>query len=134
LSATPVGLIDTSVFIASESGRLLHQHQLPVESVISVITLAELQAGVLIAADTAIRARRLAALAIVADIHVLVIDEVVAQEWARLRVQLAEAARRISVNDLWIAATALAEGIPVFTQDSDFDPLIELAGLEVVPV
>lgn len=134
MSATPVGLIDTSVFIASESGRLLHQHQLPVESVISVITLAELQAGVLIAADTAIRARRLAALAIVADIHVLVIDEVVAQEWARLRVQLAEAARRISVNDLWIAATALAEGIPVFTQDSDFDPLIELAGLEVVPV
>jgi predicted nucleic acid-binding protein len=134
LSAAPTGLIDTSVFIASESGRKLRQDQLPLQSVISVITLAELQAGVLIAADTGIRARRLATLEIVADIEVLVIDEVVAQEWARLRVQLAEAARRVSVNDLWIAATALAQGIPVFTQDSDFDPLIELAGLEVVPV
>ena len=134
MSAPPLGLVDTSVFIASESGRLLHEDKLPLETVISVITLAELQAGVLVATDTATRARRLATLEAVADIQVLVIDDMVAQEWARLRVLLAETARRISVNDLWIAATAVAHGIPVVTQDSDFDPLIEVAGLDVVQV
>lgn len=131
---TDLGLVGTSVFIASESGRLLHEGKLPLETVISVVTLAELQAGVLVAIDTATRAQRLATLEAVADIQVLVIDDMVAQERARLRVLLAETARRISVNDLWIAATAVAHGIPVVTKDSDFDPLIEVAGLDVVQV
>ena len=46
------GVLDTSVFIAAESGRSLNEELLPEESAISVITLAELQAGVLAAKDT----------------------------------------------------------------------------------
>ena len=51
------GLLDTSVLIASESGRPLDTNALPDEVFISVVTIAELQAGVLAAADTVTRAR-----------------------------------------------------------------------------
>jgi predicted nucleic acid-binding protein len=128
------GLIDTSVFIASESGRPIEEERLPEESAVSVVTLAELQTGVLAAADLGTRAVRLATLDLLADIEMLPIDERVASAWARLRVHLAEARRRVNVNDLWIAATALAGGLPVVTQDADFEPLRGVAGLAIVQV
>jgi len=135
MSAAPArGLIDTSVLIAGESGRPLDAARLPDEVAISAVTLAELHVGVLAARDVDTRARRLATLEAVGDIHLLAIDEAVAAAWARLRVHLAEARRRINVNDLWIAATALAHGLPVITQDDDFGPVDGVAGLEVVRV
>jgi predicted nucleic acid-binding protein len=120
------------VFIALESGRALDFKQLPGESAISVITLGELQAGVLAAADSATRARRLATLDAVSDVVVLPIDEPVALAWARIRAALAEAGRRVNVNDSWVAATALTHQLPVVTQDADFEPLVDLVGLAVV--
>jgi len=107
---------------------------LPEESAISAVTVGELQAGVLAASETDVRARRLATLEALSDIEVLVIDETVAASWARLRVHLAEAGRRVNANDLWIAATALTHGIPVVTQDEDFDPVEGVGGLCVVRV
>lgn len=130
----PRGLLDTSVFIALESGRPLKAEGLPDESLICPVTIAELQAGVLIATDVDVRARRLATLESTADIEVLAIDTEVAAEWARLRVHLAETGRRVNVNDLWIAATASANGLPVVTQDDDFDPLHGVTGLDVIRV
>lgn len=127
------GLLDTSVFIAAESGRPLNTELLPDESVVCPVTIAELQAGVLVAADLTTRARRLATLESTADIEILVIDGNVAAEWARLRLYLAETGRRLNVNDLWIAATATAHGLPVVTQDDDFAPLAG-AGLDVIRV
>lgn len=62
MSAPSRGLLDTSVLIATEAGRLLDTNALPDEVFISVVTIAELQAGVLAAEDTATRARRLATL------------------------------------------------------------------------
>jgi predicted nucleic acid-binding protein len=128
------GLLDTSVFIAAESGRTLNVDRLPDESVICPVTVAELHAGVLITADVDIRARRLATLASTADIEVLTIDGEVAATWARLRVHLAETGRRINVNDLWIAATAAAHGLPVVTQDDDFEPLQGVLSLDIFHV
>lgn len=128
------GILDTSVFIASESGHALDETQLPGESAISVITLAELHVGVLAARDTGTRSRRMATLNAVADVEVLQVDEAVALEWARLRVQLAEAGRRVNVNDLWIAATAAANGLPVVTRDADYEPLQELGEVAVIQV
>ncbi len=112
----------------------MNSDRLPAQSVICPVTIAELQAGVLIAADVDIRARRLATLEATSDIEVLPITAEVAAQWARLRVQLAQTNRRVNVNDLWIAATAAANGIPVVTQDDDLDPLREAAGLEVISV
>ncbi|HVF04776.1 MAG TPA: type II toxin-antitoxin system VapC family toxin [Frankiaceae bacterium] len=134
MTAPSRGILDTSVFIADEAGRPLTERLLPDESAVSVVTLAELQAGVLAAGDSGSRAARLATLGVVADMALLPIDERVALAWARLRVQLAESGRRVNVNDSWIAATALAYDLPVVTQDADFDVLMDVAGLAVVRV
>lgn len=131
---TPRGLLDTSVFIASETGRALDATKLPDENATSVVTLAELQAGVLAAADLAIRARRLATLDALSDIEVMPIDEYAARAWAQLRVHLAQSGRRVNVNDLWIAAIAVSRGLSVVTRDSDFDPVDGVAGLSVIRV
>lgn len=134
MAPSPRGLLDTSVFIASESGRTLDSAALPDESFVSVITRAELQAGVLAAKDSETRARRLATLDSIAHLEFLPVDATAASHWARLRVRLAEAGRRINVNDLWIASIALANELPVITQDDDFAPLTELDTLAVVSV
>ncbi len=70
----------------------------------------------------------------VADIELLPVDAAVAASWALLRLHLADTGRRLNVNDLWIAATALAHGIPVITQDDDFEPINGAAGLSVIRV
>jgi len=128
------GVLDTSVFIASETGRPLDHARLPREAAVSAITIGELHVGVLAAPDVDTRARRLATLEAVADVELLGVDDAVAAVWARLRVHLAEAGRRLNVNDLWIAATALAHDLPVVTQDDDFAPVEGVAGLSVVRV
>jgi predicted nucleic acid-binding protein len=128
------GLLDTTIFIARESGRPVEENLLPDEAATTVITLAELQAGVLAAADIDTRARRLATLESVADMHALSVDEAAARIWAQMRVHLAETGRRVRVNDLWIAAVAAANGLPVVTQDDDFEPVRGVAGLAVIKV
>lgn len=128
------GILDTSVFIAGENGRSLRTELLPAESAISVVTLAELQAGVLAAPDTQTRAVRLSTLDVLADIQLIPVDEAVAGYWARMRVHLAETGRRAGVNDLWIAASAAANHLPLFTQDNDFDAVEGVAGLTVIRV
>ena len=128
------GVLDTSVFIGSESGRPLNHALLPDEAAVSVVTLAEMQVGVLAARDTPTRARRMATLEVLGDIEVLSIDADVAMVWAALRVTLAEAGRRINVNDLWIAATAASHRLPVVTQDDDFVAVDGVSGVTVVRV
>ena len=128
------GVLDTSVFIAAESGRQLDEERLPVDSAISVVTLAELQAGVLAARDTATRAMRMATVDALSDVEVLPVDVAVALVWARMRTELAESGRRMNVNDLWIAASAASRGLPVVTQDDDFTAVEGMAGLAIVHV
>lgn len=128
------GLLDTSVFIALESGRPIDEQRIPEETAVSVVTLAELQAGVLAAVDVDVRARRLATLDAVSDIELIDIDEPAARAWARMCVHLAESGRRINVNDLWIAAVAASRGLPVVTQDDDFGPVEGVMGLDVIRV
>ncbi|MBA2696258.1 MAG: type II toxin-antitoxin system VapC family toxin [Actinobacteria bacterium] len=128
------GLLDTSVLIATESGRPLDTAALPDEVFVSVVTIAELHAGVLAAADTATRSRRLATLDAMSSLEPLPIDVVAASHWARLRVRLHEEGRRVNVNDLWIAAVAAANNLPVVSQDSDYDALESIGGPAVIRV
>ncbi len=134
MSRRPRGLIDTSVYIATESGRQLDLTALPDEWFASVVTLAELTSGVLAAKDLPTRSRRLRTLNLMDDAELLPIDEEVASEWARLRAQVSAAGRRANINDLWIAATAAAHRMPVVTQDADFDLLAEIGGIEIIRV
>jgi predicted nucleic acid-binding protein len=131
---TDRGVLDTSVFIASESGRPLDAVHLPEQGLVSVITLAELHVGVLAAPDTDTTARRLQTLRALGELEALPITESAAVEWARLRYRLTETGQRLNVNDLWIAATALSLGLPVVTQDRDFDALEGIGGPAVIQV
>lgn len=125
------GLADTSVFIAREVGRSILEDALPDELAVSVITVGELRAGVLAAADTPTRDRRLSTLAAVLSLQPVPIDDSVAAAWARLRMALRDQGQRMPVNDSWIAATAMALDVAIVTQDDDFPVLDEL---EVVRV
>lgn len=98
------------------------------------MTRAELRAGVLAADDIATRDRRLATLEAVTRIAALPIDDGVDRAWAQMRAYLAVSGRSVNANDVWIAATAAANEIPIVTQDGDFDALNGVAGLTVVPI
>jgi predicted nucleic acid-binding protein len=128
------GVLDTSVFIANETGRALNESGIPEAVATTVITLAELNAGILAAGSAELRARRLATLDAVADIVALPVDEDAARVWARLRVHLAETGRRMGINDLWIAAIAVSRGLPVITQDDDFAALDGASGFTAILV
>lgn len=123
------GLADTSLFIASEAGRPVVTEVVPDSLAVSVVTMAELRAGVLAAGDLATRARRLTTLSFLEGLDVIPVDASVAEAWAVLRVALRDAGRRLRVNDAWIAATAIALGVPLVSQDRDFDGV---PGLSVV--
>ena len=125
------GIADTSIFIGRESGRALDAAALPDRIGLSVITIGELRAGVLAARDVRTRDRRLGTLTAALALDPLPVDARVAEAWARLRVLLRDAGLRMPVNDSWIAATAIALGIPVITQDEDY---LHAPGLEVIHI
>ena len=116
------GLLDTSVFIALESGRPIGT--LPDEPAISVITLAELHLGVLQARDGEQRSQRLRTLSRVeSQLTPLPIDFEVARIYASLVFQAGIKGRRPPVMDAWVAATAVRHGLVVFTQEADFEAI-----------
>ena len=85
-----------------------------------------------LAASTEIRARRLSTLRTVETTYAaLPVDELVASAFARVVAEAGRAGQRPTVQDSWIAATAAAHGVPVFTQDADFDGI---PGIQVVHV
>jgi len=127
-------MLDTSVLIAEETGRRIDADSVPEQTAVSVVTLAELHAGVLAATETTTRARRLATLDAVSVVEALPVTSEVARQWAVLRVRLAEEGRSAKVNDLWIAAVAAANGMDVVSQDGDFDAIEAVGGPSVIRV
>jgi predicted nucleic acid-binding protein len=125
------GLVDTTIFIATETGRNIDVDRLPDEIAVSIITIGELRAGVLAADTVDIRDRRLSTLMRARELQPIPVDQAVADAWARLRILLRDRGLRMPVNDSWIAATALAHGVPIVTHDADY---IDLPGLDVVRI
>lgn len=123
MSTPSAGLLDTSVFIARESGRTLLP--LPDRVAVSVVTIGELQLGVLAAPDAERRARRADTLALARTADPIPISEAVMVAWARLVSDCRDAGiqRAIRITDALIAATAVEHGLPVITQDDDFDAI-----------
>jgi hypothetical protein len=113
------GLLDTSIFIARESGRPLGN--LPAAAAISVVTVAELHLGVLMADRPPVRARRLRTLTSAQNLfEPLPVDSEVAGAFAELVAEARRTGKRPKIMDTWIAATALAHDLPIYTQDDDF--------------
>lgn len=101
-------LIDTSVLIDGAGAEIDEPW------VVSVVTVGELEAGVLLANDEVIRAKRLRLLtAVLAEAPVVEVDHSVSNRYGELRA----ASGRGATNDLWIAATALAHDFTLITAD-----------------
>lgn len=120
------GLLDTSVVIDLA---VLSRDKLPERLAISAVTLAELAAGPAAARDPEIRARRQEQLQRTeATFNPLPLDVSVARAYGRI-VGAVVAARRKHRGarslDLLIAATALANQLPLYTRNPD-----DFAGLE----
>jgi predicted nucleic acid-binding protein len=86
-----------------------------------MITVGELRLGVLAAGDGPTRARRLETLSRAERFEPLPVNRAVAHAWAILRLALRAEGKRMPLNDSWIAATAIANRIPVVSQDDDYD-------------
>jgi predicted nucleic acid-binding protein len=129
------GLLDTSVLIAREEDPRL-ESSLPQELAISVATLAELHFGVLVAKDDETRQHRLRRLGIIeATFQPISIDASIARAFAAVAQAVKAAGRqpRARIMDLWIAATALALQIPLYTLNpQDFEGLQGLIQVRVV--
>ena len=129
------GLLDTSVFIARETGRPIGE--LPDRVAVSVVTLGELELGVLAAANEETRVRRADTLNLARSADPIPISEAVMSAWARLvdDARRAGVHRLIRLTDALIAATAVAHGLPVVTQDDDFDRIAAAhAAVQVIRV
>jgi predicted nucleic acid-binding protein len=125
-------LADTSTFIAREQGRVPAPPPGGADEVaVSVVTVAELRLGVLLAGDVESRAARLATLQLAEALEPLPVDDRVGAAWARLVATLREAGKRMPINDSWIAATALAHDYAVLTQDADFDVVPDLRVVKI---
>ena len=110
------GVLDTSVLVATDV------RPLPGELAISVVSLAELHYGVLVAKSSEARATRLSRLArLQKRFDPLPVDQAVADIYGRLAARTVDAGRRPRgrVMDLLIAATAHAHGAILYTRNPD---------------
>jgi predicted nucleic acid-binding protein len=128
------GLVDTSVVIDLD---VIDSQRLPRELAISAVTLAELAAGPHATNDPAERARRQDRLQRTeATFEPLPLDASVARAYGLVYAAVPVAGRKARgrrATDLFIAATAVAANLPLYTRNpGDFAGLSEL--LDIVAV
>jgi predicted nucleic acid-binding protein len=127
------GVLDTSAVIALP--QITDPQSLPIEPVITAVTLAELSVGPLVAEDEGVRAARQAQLQQAeADFDPLPFDAAAGRVFGRVAALLRRAGRKPAARayDAMIAATAMANDLPVYTANPvDFRGI---EGLDVVAV
>ena len=75
--------------------------------------------------------RRLSTYQLAQRFEALTVDEAVSDAWALLISRLRAAGRKAPVKDSWIAATAITHGVPVVTQDSDYDAMPDVEVIRI---
>jgi len=127
------GLLDTSVVVALPG--LTDPDVLPEQAVICAVTLAELSVGPLVVDDPLERSRRQAVLQQAErDFDPLPFDAACARAFGSVAASLRARGRKVRASglDALIAATAVANGLPLYTcHPGDFEAIV---GLEVVAV
>lgn len=132
-SAPSRGILDTSTVILLQ--RIADASALPVEPLITAVTLAELAVGPLVAEEESERATRQAHLQQAeADFTPLAFDADSARAFGRVAASFRRSGRKAAARtyDAMIAATALANDLPVYTcNPNDFSGI---EGLKVIAV
>ncbi len=132
-TSTTGGVLDTNVVILLP--RITDPAVLPAEPAVTAITLAELSVGPLVADTDAERANRQAQLQQAeSDFDPIPFDAAAARAFGRVAADLRGAGRKATARayDALIAATAIANGLPLYTTNpEDYVPIAEL---ELVPV
>lgn len=127
------GVLDTSTVILLT--RLTNAASLPTEPLIAAVTLAELSVGPLVARDEQERVARQAHLQQAeADFEPLPFDAAAARAFGGVAASLRHAGRKTAARayDAMIAATAIANGLPIYTcNPGDF---AGIDGLELITV
>lgn len=127
------GLLDTSVVIDHD---VIDAADLPDESAISAVTLAELAAGAHTTDDPAERSRRQDRLQWASTtFDALPLDEAAARAYGRVvaAVRAGGRSERRRVADLLIAATAVSTSLPIVTRDiEDFAGLEDLVDVRAI--
>lgn len=122
-----VGILDTSTVVLLER---LADDDLPTEANITAVTLAELSVGPLVATDETERAARQARLQQAeTDFDPLPFDAEAARAFGRVAASLRQAGGKTQARtyDAMIAATAIANGLPLYTVNAaDFEGIAEL--------
>ena len=127
-----VGILDTNAVIHLAD---LPPHHLPLKPLITTVTLAELSVGPLTTESETAAAERQSHLQMAeADFESLPFDVAAARSFGPVSASLRRAGRKSKARtfDAMIAATALANDLPVYTCNPDDFSGID--GLEVVPV
>lgn len=123
-------LLDTSVLIGSDPAAAL-----PATAAISVITLGELRAGVLLARDQrTLDGRRARFDAVRAAFAAIPVDEDVAERYGDVLAVARSQRRTAKATDLLIVATAAAHGRTLHTRDERQAALAGVAGVAVEAV
>lgn len=115
-----IGMLDTSTVILL--GRITDPATLPSQSVISAITLAELSVGPQVADDPSERAARQAHLQQAEnDFDAIAFDAAGARAFGAVAAALRSTGRKRAARayDALIAATAIANGLPLYTCNPD---------------
>jgi tRNA(fMet)-specific endonuclease VapC len=127
------GILDTSTLIIL--GRLRDADALPVEPLITAVTLAELTVGPLVVRESEERARRQAHLQQAeADFVALPFDEEAARAFGSVATSLRSEGKKVAARgyDALIAAIAIANDLPLYTcNPADFEGIDRL---EVIAV
>ena len=121
------GILDTSVLIREGRVGLADREG---TFAISVMSIAELHKGAVVARSIRMRSLRTARLAHVEQLfEALPIDRLIAIKYGEIAAGTQRLSSRPHVADGLIAATAMVYGVPLYTTDDDFD---RIPGLEVV--
>jgi tRNA(fMet)-specific endonuclease VapC len=127
------GILDTSTVILLE--KLRDAKTLPVEPLITTVTLAELSVGPLVAKGESERVARQTRLQQAeADFEPLPFDASAARAFGHVAASLRRSGRKATARtyDAMIAATAVANGLPVYTcNPADFSGI---DGLDVIAI
>ena len=127
-------ILDTSAYVAFKRGQqqAVEILQLAETIVIPVIVLGELLAGFAFGAREAENRRELTAFLDSPRVQMATVGSTTASWYGRVYANLRRLGRPIPANDLWIAATALQSGLPVFSYDRHFKS-VEGLGLITQP-